>query len=348
MRLIISIGFLLCVTNSHAQNVKGNWFGNADVLLGGSHNNYLVELNLKQKSRNEIHGVLSYYFKNSFQTFYVHGTYDVDSREINIRNVPITYFRASASGGVECPMDLKAILTISRVSSNLKGVFTSQEKYKYTCPDIAFDFVYGDQSLDADSLIDKFTAIRKIWRPSAEDFVVSAIPKPEPPKDQTDTATAKALSDSVASLPNSIASIAPASVELKKEDTVAAVPNDVKKIIADFARRKEVLSKEVLVQSDSIRITLYDNGIVDGDSISVFYNKAPVAIHQGLSERGINLYVAIDSSRAYDEITMFAENLGRIPPNTALMVITDGLNRYEVFMSSSFTQNSTVRIKRKR
>ena len=129
---------------------------------------------------------------------------------------------------------------------------------------------------------------------------------------------------------------------------VGEVQNDTKKIIAAYAKRKEVVTKELEVQSDSIRITLYDNGTIDGDSISVFYNKSPVATHQGLSERGINLYIELDSTKDFNEITMFAENLGKIPPNTALMVITDGINRYEVFMSSSYTQNSSVRIRKKR
>jgi hypothetical protein len=45
---------------------------------------------------------------------------------------------------------------------------------------------------------------------------------------------------------------------------------------------------------------------------------------------------------------MFAENLGTMPPNTALMVITDGINRYEVFLSSSLSQNATVRIRKRK
>jgi putative heme iron utilization protein len=45
---------------------------------------------------------------------------------------------------------------------------------------------------------------------------------------------------------------------------------------------------------------------------------------------------------------MFAENLGKYPPNTALMVITDGKNRYEIFMSSSLTENATIQLRRKK
>ena len=307
---------VLSVLSGKAQNIKGSWFGSADVLLGGSHNNYLVELDLKQED-NEIQGIISYYFKETFQSFYVKGTYNPRTREILIKDLPITYFRASGANGVECVMDLRAIVTASRVSTNIKGVFTSQGKYKYTCPDIAFDFVYGEQ-LNTDSLIDKFSPIRKIWRPTDDDVVV-----------------------------NPLESRTPDSVDLKvREPSLQEM--EAKKIQLEFNKRKEVVGQELLVDSDSLRLTFYDNGIVDGDSISVFFNKEPIATHQSLTERGLVVYAVLDSTKPYNEISMFAENLGTIPPNTALMVITDGVNRYEIFLSSSLTQNSTIRIRRRK
>ncbi|OJY91791.1 MAG: hypothetical protein BGP14_22890 [Sphingobacteriales bacterium 44-15] len=307
---------VLSVLSGKAQNIKGSWFGSADVLLGGSHNNYLVELDLKQEN-NEIKGIISYYFKETFQSFYVKGTYNPRTREILIKDLPITYFRASGANGVECVMDLRAIVTASRVSTNIKGVFTSQGKYKYTCPDIAFDFVYGEQ-LNTDSLIDKFSPIRKIWRPTDDDVVV-----------------------------NPLESRTPDSVDLKvREPSLQEM--EAKKIQLEFNKRKEVVGQELLVDSDSLRLTFYDNGIVDGDSISVFFNKEPIATHQSLTERGLVVYAVLDSTKPYNEISMFAENLGTIPPNTALMVITDGVNRYEIFLSSSLTQNSTIRIRRRK
>jgi len=307
---------VLSVLGAKAQNIKGSWFGSADVLLGGSHNNYLIELDLKQEN-NEIKGIISYYFKETFQSFYVKGTYNPRTREILIKDLPITYFRASGANGVECVMDLRAIVTASRVSTNIKGVFTSQGKYKYTCPDIAFDFVYGEQ-LNTDSLIDKFSPIRKIWRPTDDDVVV-----------------------------NPLESRIPDSVDLKvREPSLQEM--EAKKIQLEYNKRKEVVGQELLVDSDSLRLTFYDNGIVDGDSISVFFNKEPIATHQSLTERGIVVYAVLDSTKPYNEISMFAENLGTIAPNTALMVITDGVNRYEIFLSSSLTQNSAIRIRRRK
>ena len=40
---------------------------------------------------------------------------------------------------------------------------------------------------------------------------------------------------------------------------------------------------------------------------------------------------------------MYAENLGSIPPNTALMVVTDGDNRYEVRISSDLQKSGVIR-----
>ncbi|MGN6495171.1 MAG: hypothetical protein ACTHLE_24500 [Agriterribacter sp.] len=316
MRALLTLAFFIGTATGFAQGIKGSWFGSADVLLGGSHNNYLVELDLKQEN-NEVKGIISYYFKQTYQSFYVKGTYNPRTREVLIKDVPITYFRASSANGVECIMDLRAMITASRAGTNIKGVFSTQGKYKYTCPDIAFDFVYGEQ-LNTDSLIEKFAAVRKIWQPTEEDVVVN---------------------DSKVYVPDS--------VDLKVKEP-SAEKMEAQKILEEFNKRKEVVGQELLVESDSLRLTFYDNGIVDGDSISVFFNKSPVAIHQSLTERGIVFYAVLDPNKDYNELSMFAENLGSIAPNTALMVITDGVNRYEIFLSSSLTQNSTIRIRRKK
>jgi len=116
------------------------------------------------------------------------------------------------------------------------------------------------------------------------------------------------------------------------------VPEEVKA----FTERKTFLINEIPITSDSLRLTFYDNGDIDGDSISVYYNKVPVLTKQALSAQGINLYLHLDPLTKVHEISMFAENLGSIPPNTALMVIYDGEVRHEVFMTSSMTLNATV------
>jgi hypothetical protein len=123
---------------------------------------------------------------------------------------------------------------------------------------------------------------------------------------------------------------------------------DTKNIAHSFTKRAPVLNKVLLVESDSVRVSFYDNGEIDGDSISVFVNHELVLKHQELAARALTLYIRLDSTLETNEISMFAENLGKYPPNTALMVVTDGTNRYEVFMSSNLKENATIRLKRKK
>jgi hypothetical protein len=39
---------------------------------------------------------------------------------------------------------------------------------------------------------------------------------------------------------------------------------------------------------------------------------------------------------------MYADNLGAIPPNTALMIVTDGTKRYEVRIESDTEKSGSV------
>ena len=136
-------------------------------------------------------------------------------------------------------------------------------------------------------------------------------------------------------------------------DTLVAANIIQRKVInyvieREFSERQKVVDQEIEVGSDSLRIDFYDNGEVDGDSISVFFNQVLTAFHQKLSSRSIHFDLVLDSTRAYNEISMFAENLGSIPPNTALMIVDDGIKRHEIRMASSYDKTATIRIRRKR
>jgi hypothetical protein len=115
-----------------------------------------------------------------------------------------------------------------------------------------------------------------------------------------------------------------------------------------YKERETEIANEIFVQGDSILVDFYDNGDVDGDSISIFINDNLVAFNRLLSTRAIHFDLKLDTTREVNEITMFADNLGSIPPNTALMIVSDGKNRHEIRMSSSLQKNATLRIRRKK
>lgn len=62
-----------------------------------------------------------------------------------------------------------------------------------------------------------------------------------------------------------------------------------------------------------------------------------------LSEKPISLTLDATTDYKINELTMYADNLGSIPPNTALMVVTDGEKRYEVRISSDLKKSGTIR-----
>ena len=115
-----------------------------------------------------------------------------------------------------------------------------------------------------------------------------------------------------------------------------------------FKERENVVIDEIEVDSDSLQVDFYDNGEIDGDSISVFFNNQLLAFSQRLSTRSLHFDLTLDGSRQLNELSMFADNLGSISPNTALMIVTDGDKKHEIRLSSSLEKNATIRIKRKK
>ena len=353
MQKILYIFCLLASCKLSAQTATGSWYGRADVELAGIHNNYLTELVIRQKG-NKIEGIFSYYFRDKYQSFFIHGRYNPQTREVIIENIPVIYYGSNSTvNSIDCNTNFIGVIIRSKVQSSLKGAFYHDARYKYTCPDLKVTYTLDREDKSQDSVLAMAAAAgihARIWKPQADDVVVDVAPAVK----DTVAATARtmeppvvtAAKDTAAALAVSKPVDTPVVVIAKADPVVLAEEADKKKIAESFIKRKAALNKELDVESDSVRLTFYDNGEIDGDSISVFVNNQVVLTHQELAARGLTLYLHLDSTREVNEVSMFAENLGKYPPNTALMVVTDGTNRYEVFMSSSLTENATIRLKK--
>lgn len=106
--------------------------------------------------------------------------------------------------------------------------------------------------------------------------------------------------------------------------------------------RANLLIKELKTEPGQIKIDLYDNGTIDGDTVTVYHNNTLLVAHARLSEKPISFSITIDAAHPHHELIMVADNLGSIPPNTSLMVVNTGTKRYEVFISSSEQKNAKV------
>ena len=115
------------------------------------------------------------------------------------------------------------------------------------------------------------------------------------------------------------------------------------KLPATLTKRKAELVKEIKVDTGNIRIDFYDNGQVDGDTISVYANGMPVVSNKRLTTQPISITVHIDLKRTEQELIMVGENMGTIPPNTALMIVTVAGKRYQLYLTSDEQKNAMVR-----
>ncbi len=116
----------------------------------------------------------------------------------------------------------------------------------------------------------------------------------------------------------------------------------------EFAKREKNYIKEIEVTSDVLQLEFYDNGSIDNDSITVFFNDSMVVSKAMLNYKAITINVNMDDGLDFNELAMFAESVGTIPPNTALLVIHDGNKRYDVLMSSDFEKTATIKLVRKK
>ena len=93
--------------------------------------------------------------------------------------------------------------------------------------------------------------------------------------------------------------------------------------------RKTELTHTIYVDEPDVKVAFYDNGSVDGDSITVFYNGQVVVSKQGLSLRPIDFSLKLEPTKEH-QMVVFAETMGTIAPNTSVVIITSGTRRYEL------------------
>jgi hypothetical protein len=133
--------------------------------------------------------------------------------------------------------------------------------------------------------------------------------------------------------------------------TVPPIPATPKIIApaADILSRKTEVIRTIDFKSDSLTLVLYDNGIVDGDTVSVVLNDEVIIPKQRLEEQAYRKVIQMPSSLGDSmQLVIYAENLGTIPPNSGLLIIEDGSARYEVGFEGDLKKSAAVRLRRRR
>ncbi|MGH2563456.1 MAG: hypothetical protein ACRDE5_03015, partial [Ginsengibacter sp.] len=85
---------------------------------------------------------------------------------------------------------------------------------------------------------------------------------------------------------------------------------------AEIEKRVTKSDQSFYFESDSLLLTLYDNGEVDGDTVTVLMNGNVIFSKVGLTTNANSKTIYITPNMDSVKLVMYAENLGSIPPNT--------------------------------
>lgn len=129
----------------------------------------------------------------------------------------------------------------------------------------------------------------------------------------------------------------PSPVVAQVENVVMAESN-IPKIISG---RKVLSTEQVEVESDKVSIFVYDNSYLDGDTMSLFFNGKWILDHYGVTKK--KYLVSLDLiPNTNNYLVLFANNLGKSPPNTAAIEINQGKTKRIFKLSSDLKSCSAI------
>ncbi len=130
-----------------------------------------------------------------------------------------------------------------------------------------------------------------------------------------------------------------------KQDTAGLVRAASKDTLpVAFTSRATNLIHTYLVDSPDITVQLFDNAEIDGDVVTVYHNGQLIANHQSLTHKAITFTIHASAQNKHHEFVMIADNLGLIAPNTALLRIIAGSQKFELEVTSDLDNNAKIGI----
>ncbi|MEI6086547.1 MAG: hypothetical protein WCR66_03080 [Bacteroidota bacterium] len=323
--LIVFIILCIAVCPTKAQSVKGSWFGVGHIQMDGNTENYLTELNLKEDG-NIIKGEFNYYFRDSLFKNVIKCSYNKKTRLLIIHKFPVIYFRShSTKKAVMCEVIGVFELRVAKTESVLNGSLTRASDDNFLMPVINYRMLKDPELatnkknktkvippiIQEESIKTPTSSLTNLSSESNKEFIKNEIPKP--------------------------------TIFTEKNIILVAVITE-----KAFNNRKKDYTKIIEVDNSTIQLEVYDNGTIDYDSVSLLLNGKLILPKTMLTHRSVKVTIQLDQSLDFNELGMFAENLGLIPPNTAALIIRDGTKKYEVILNSDFNKNAIIQLKTNR
>jgi len=104
-------------------------------------------------------------------------------------------------------------------------------------------------------------------------------------------------------------------------------------------------SEGVIISKGRCVIEVWDGGVVDGDVITVLYNDAPLLTNYMLEKAHKQLRIPITKKKS--TVTVIAIDEGANPPNTADILLIDGVLRYKITAYNSKGKKAVIILNKK-
>ena len=365
LSVIFGIFFLFAtIPNAYTQSLSGQWIGGFSSANNVSTNktDFVLELEVNGA---EVTGYSYTYFAMAGKRYFVicklKGTYDKGSKSLKVVEVEnlksntqpdfqnclqshqLTYFKKND----------KEIL-IGKWSPSEKGSTCGNGNTEVERKTIA-GITVQNPSTSKNQVSKKPSNIQE----NAE-TARTTLPKAPEPK-ESNAKTQDTLTNKIQSNQSGITLIKP-----NQENTVdnhqdqkkfgtPALPIDGGKArplteqeLSKLSKRDLQVIQTIEFTGTTIKIEIYDNGQVDGDIISLYLNEKLLLPSQMLTAQPITININVKDNEDKYDLIMYAESMGKIPPNTALMIVTTATNRHEINITSTELSSGVVRFKQKR
>ena len=342
-----------------AQNLTGIWRG---YFVTDKGEKYKLEFQVNIPSSTFSSGVsYSYLDVRFYGKATMTGSFNETSKNLKIREIKTVEIK-NMDGGGACIMNYDLFYDKSGKEEFLEGTFLGKPEVKdkpnpYSWGDCGGGKVYLRKVTTSDFYVEPFLRGKVKPAPVIYDN------RPPVKKDTVNTIPPKSLVTKPVIVNKPVTLKPPVNkpvvknnppvIKPKTDTTISLIktspvvknnPPTINPRPAVLKNRTNELMKVLTVTNPEVIVKLYDNGEIDDDTISVYLDNKLVLSSKRLTTSPLTVKFTFDEDSDH-ELTMVAENLGQIPPNTSLMVVESGEQRFEVRITSTEQKNAVVRFR---
>jgi hypothetical protein len=112
---------------------------------------------------------------------------------------------------------------------------------------------------------------------------------------------------------------------------------------AEIGGRKVEVGETVKVKNKTIKIKIWDSQVEDGDICSIFLNDKKVIDHIYLRKQPKEFEITLPPGKEH-YLTVYADDFGKAEPNSAMVVIYDGVREQTIDLVAERSKQESVKI----